>query len=160
MLNLSESNRGRLPGERRSRRDFLRVGTLGLTGLTLADLLRARAVGSEQSTPTKKTSVILLFLEGGASQFETFDPKNEAPVEIRSPLGSIPTRLPGVEFGSLFPQMAQVADRLAIVRSFTHSDGDHGGAAHWVKTGHPWPPEFFGKSGLRIKQLVQPNSWG
>ena len=154
MLNLSESNRGRLPGERRSRRDFLRVGTLGLTGLTLADLLRARAVGSEQSTPTKKTSVILLFLEGGASQFETFDPKNEAPVEIRSPLGSIPTRLPGVEFGSLFPQMAQVADRLAIVRSFTHSDGDHGGAAHWVKTGHPWPPEFFGKSGLRIKQLT------
>lgn len=50
--------------------------------------------------------------------------------------------------------MAQVADRLAIVRSFTHSDGDHGGAAHWVKTGHPWPPQFFGKSGLRIKQLT------
>ena len=154
VLNFIEKICGRRPGEQRSRRDVLEIGTLGLTGMTLADLLRARAHGTEQSTPTRKTSVILLFLEGGASQYETFDPKNEAPVEIRSPLDSISTRLPGVQFCSLFPQMAQVADRLAIVRSFTHSDGDHGGAAHWVKTGHPWPPPFFGTSGLRIKQLT------
>ena len=79
MLNLIEHNGVRRPGERWNRRDVLRIGTLGLTGLTLADLLRARADGAEQSTPTKKTSVILLFLEGGASQFETFDLTQEEP---------------------------------------------------------------------------------
>ena len=79
MLNLIEHNGVRRSGERWNRRDVLRIGTLGLTGLTLADLLRARADGAEQSMPTKKTSVILLFLEGGGSQFETFDLTQEEP---------------------------------------------------------------------------------
>ena len=138
----------------RNRRDFLKVGALGLTGLGLADLLRGRAMAAEGGRPMKKKSVILLFLEGGASQLETFDPKPDAPSGIRSPLGAIPTRLPGLQFGSLFPKMAQLTSKMAVVHSFTHSDGDHGGAAHWVKTGHPWPPPFFGQSGLRIPQLV------
>ena len=136
-----------------SRRQFLKIGGLGITGLTLADLLRARAVAAENGKPIHNKSVVLLFLEGGASQFETFDPKPAAPAEIRSPLGSIPTRLPGLQFGSLFPRLAQLADKMAIVHSFTHSDGDHGGAAHWVKTGHPWPPPFFGQSGVRVAQF-------
>ena len=117
------------------RREVLRVGGLSLIGLTLADLLKARAAAAESGRPAKKTSIVMLFLEGGASQFETFDPKPNAPSEYRGLLGSIPTSLPGVEFGGLFPKLARCADKMTIVRSFTHEDGDHGGAAHWVKTG-------------------------
>ncbi len=64
-------------------------------------------------------SVIFLFLHGGPSQFETFDPKMSAPAEIRSTTGEISTAIPGVTFGSTFPKLAQMADRLSIVRSFT-----------------------------------------
>jgi uncharacterized protein (DUF1501 family) len=128
------------------RREFLQVGTLALAGLALPDLLRARQTASASGLTTKDTSVILLWLDGGASHIETFDPKPDAPKEYRCIFGATPTRLPGVEFGGLFPKMAAVADRLAIVRSFVHRDGDHGGATHWVKTGYPWPPQFLGKA--------------
>ena len=149
MLHLNETCDSPLRG---GRREFFRAGGLSVLGLTLADLLRARAVAVENGRPAKKTSIVQLFLEGGASQLETFDPKRDAPSEYRGSLGSIPTSLPSVEFGGLFPKLAQLAHKMTIVRSFTHEDGDHGGAAHWVKTGHPWPPQFFGKSGLRIPQ--------
>jgi uncharacterized protein (DUF1501 family) len=130
-----------------SRRDFLKIGTLGLaTGSTLPHLLRARAAARESGPPQKKTSVILLFLAGGASQFETFDPKPEAPKEYRCVFDSTATTLPGVQFCSLLPRMARLTDKLAIVRSFTHKDGAHGGAVHWVKTGYSFSPEFFDKN--------------
>jgi uncharacterized protein (DUF1501 family) len=126
-----------------SRRDFLTVGSLGLFGgLSLADLLRLRAAGSTAARPKKNTSVILLFLDGGASHLETFDPKMEAPEEFRCLFGSTQTALRGVEFCSLLPKMAAVADKMAIVRSFTHADGGHAGGVHWVKTGYPYPPAF------------------
>jgi uncharacterized protein (DUF1501 family) len=129
-----------------TRREFLRIGTLSLAGLTLTDLLRARAGAMAEGQPTRDTSVILLFLDGGASQLETFDPKNDPPKEYRSLFGSVKTRIPGVEFGSQFPKMAALADRLSVVRTFVHTDGDHGGATHWVKTAYPWPAEFLGKA--------------
>jgi uncharacterized protein (DUF1501 family) len=131
-----------------SRRDFLKVGTLGLFGgLTLPQLLRQRAAAAEAGKSVKKTpAVVLLFLDGGASQFETFDPKMDAPQEYRCLFGSTKTPLAGIEFCSLLPKVSKLADKMAIVKSFTHKDGDHGGATHWVKTGYPWPPEFFGKA--------------
>jgi uncharacterized protein (DUF1501 family) len=129
-----------------SRREFLQAGTLALGGLTLADLLRARAGAAQQGRPVRQTSVILLFLDGGAPQHETFDPKPDAPQEYRSVFGSIPTRLPGVRFGTHFPRLAACNDRLSVVRTITHGDGDHGGATHWMKTGKPWPPEFLGRA--------------
>src|SRR5262249_57355432 len=129
-----------------SRREFMQVGTLGLFGLTLPQLLRARAAAAEAGKAKKNISIVLLFLDGGASQFETFDPKMEAPQEYRSLFGSTQTTLPGHDFCSLLPKMATLTDKMAIVKSFTHKDGDHGGATHWVKTGYPWPPEFFGKA--------------
>lgn len=130
-----------------TRRDFLKVGTLGaFGGLTLADLLRSRAQAGLEGRSNKHLSVVLLFLDGGASQFETFDPKMEAPQEYRCLFGSTKTSLPGVDFCSLLPKIAKRARDMAIVKSFTHRDGDHGGATHWVKTGYPWPPEFFGKA--------------
>src|SRR4029079_167040 len=70
-------------------------------------------------------SVIFLFLHGGPSQFETFDPKMSAPADIRSTTGEIATSIPGVTFGSSFPKLARLADRLAIVRSFTTGDANH-----------------------------------
>jgi hypothetical protein len=101
-----------------SRREFLRIGALGLGGLTLPQLLGARALAAGNKSITTDKSVIFLFLFGGPSQFETFDPKLSAPDGIRTVSGEIATSLPGVTFGSSFPQLAKRADKLAIVRSY------------------------------------------
>jgi uncharacterized protein (DUF1501 family) len=151
MLNLTDRPRGR-KCDGTSRREFLQAGTLALAGLTLPDLLRARAAARQAGRTVRDTSVVLLFLDGGASQLETFDPKTEVPKEYRSLFGAIPTALPGVRFGSQFPQLARRADRLAVLRTLTHKDGDHGGATHWMKTGRPWPPEALGKAAIIPQQ--------
>src|SRR5262249_43963143 len=101
-----------------SRREFLRIGTLGLGGLSLPHLLGARALAAGSRPVTTGKSVIFLFMFGGPSQFETFDPKMNVPDGIRTVTGEIPTALPGVTFGSSFPQLARRADRLAVVRSY------------------------------------------
>src|SRR5438309_8219241 len=115
-----------------SRRDFLKVGALGLGGLTLPDLLRARAADAARGQPTKRTSVVWLWLGGGPTHVETFDPKMSAPAEFRSIVGATPTTLPGVQIGGVFPKMAAKADKLAFVRSFAHTNSGHGGGSHWV----------------------------
>ncbi|MDR3623137.1 MAG: DUF1501 domain-containing protein [Paludisphaera borealis] len=113
---------------RHNRRAFLRIGgsaALGAGGLTLSDLaaLRARA----ETVPGVLTgkSVIFLFLHGGPSQFETFDPKMGMPVGIRSATGEIGTKLPGVTFGQSLPRLAALADRMNIVRSYVPGDANH-----------------------------------
>src|SRR5580698_5665310 len=103
-----------------TRRDFLKVGALGLGGMMLPDLLRARAADKAQGKPTKNTSVVWLWLGGGPTQIETFDPKMSAPSEFRSVVDAVKTSVPGVEFGGIFPQMAEHADKMAVVRSFAH----------------------------------------
>jgi uncharacterized protein (DUF1501 family) len=105
-----------------SRRDFLRVGALGLGALTLPNLLAARAAAP---SAVRDKSVVLLFLQGGPPQHETFDPHMEAPEEYRCATGEIQTALPGVTFGSTFPRMAKIADRLAVVRSYQSRNGGH-----------------------------------
>lgn len=107
------------------RRDFLRIGSLGLGGWALSDLMAARASAVETQRPVTDKSVVFLFLHGGPSQIETFDPKMDAPAEIRSATGEIPTTIPGVTFGSSFPRLASLAQRLAIVRSYRTGDGNH-----------------------------------
>jgi uncharacterized protein (DUF1501 family) len=151
MLDLVRARATRPKCDGTSRREFLQIGTLGMFGLALPELLRAQAA-TVDTAPRRKRSVILLFLDGGASQLETFDPKIDAPVEYRSLFGVTKTALPGVEFGGQFPKMAALADRMSIVRTFTHEDGDHGGATHWVKTGYPWPPQFLGKAPIIPQQ--------
>src|SRR5271165_2853652 len=94
-----------------TRRDFLKVGALGLGGLMLPDLLRARARAAAQGQQTRNTSVIWLWLGGGPTQVETFDPKPDAPVEFRSTVGCVDTCLPGVQFGGVFPELARNADK-------------------------------------------------
>src|SRR5208283_861196 len=109
-----------------TRRDFLKVGALGLTGLALPDLLRARAAAASTGQLTKNTSVVWLWLGGGPTHVETFDPKMSAPAEFRSTVGAVPTNVPGIEIGAVLPKMARVADRMAFVRSFAHRNSGHG----------------------------------
>jgi hypothetical protein len=120
-----------------SRRNFLRIGTLGLAGLALPELcaLRARAA-SERRHLTDK-SVVFLFLNGGPSQFETFDPKMTAPAEIRSITGEVATSIPGVTFGASFPKLGALAQKLAVVRSFKTGNGGHDGGLSILSGGNP-----------------------
>lgn len=109
-----------------ARREFLRIGALGFGGgLTLPQLLAARAQAATAGRVVRDTSVVLLFLQGGPSHIELFDPKMSAPIEIRSTTGEVATSLPGVTFGGTFPQMARLADKLAIVRSYASQNADH-----------------------------------
>lgn len=107
------------------RREFLRVGGLGLGGLQLSSLLQNKAHAAETARAIKDMSVIFLFLHGGPSQTETFDPKMTAPVGIQSATGELQTSIPGITFGGTFPRLAQLANKLSIVRSFQTGDGNH-----------------------------------
>jgi uncharacterized protein (DUF1501 family) len=112
-------------GRSLNRRAFLSIGGLTLGGLSLADLLAAQArAGSDKRLITDK-SVIFLFLHGGPSQIETFDPKMSAPIEFRSVTGETNTKLPGVTFGATFAKLAALADKLTVVRSYVAGDGNH-----------------------------------
>lgn len=112
------------PDSRYGRREFLRVGGLALGGLTLADLLASRAAAETGRLTTGK-SVIFLFMHGGPSQIETFDPKMTAPEGVRSATGEIATAIPGVTFGSTFPKLAARAKQFAVVRSYATGDANH-----------------------------------
>jgi uncharacterized protein (DUF1501 family) len=116
------------------RRDFLRVGALGLGGLTLPWLLSRRAWAAEHGA-VRDRAVVLLFLSGGASHIETFNPNLAAPSPYCSLTGGVQTSLPGVAFGGTFPLLSQHAHEMAVVRSFQHSIGGHVEAIRHVLTG-------------------------
>ena len=101
----------------------MHVGSVG--ALTLADRLALAAKHHTGKNVLKDRTVIFLFLHGGPSQLETFDPKMTAPSEIRSATGELTTRTPGITFGGTFPHLAQRSDKLTIVRSFTTGSGIH-----------------------------------
>jgi hypothetical protein len=132
-----------------TRRDFLKVGALGMGGLMLPDLLRARATAKQIGQPTRNTSVVWLWLGGGPTHVETFDPKMSAPMEFRSTVGAVQTNVPGIELGGVFPEMARVADKMAFVRSFAHRNSGHGGGTHWVMTGYDFPPADNGAAPIK-----------
>ncbi|MCZ6795509.1 MAG: DUF1501 domain-containing protein [Planctomycetota bacterium] len=119
-----------------SRRAFIKVGFLGLGGLTLPRLLEARSEAAKRGSRSRSTSVIYLELAGGPSQFETYDPKPDAPREVRGPFGVVPTRLPGVYFSELMAEQARVADKLAVVRSIHHDRSSHDPSSHLSQTGY------------------------
>ena len=117
------------------RRGFLRVGALGAAGLALPDVLRARAGEGKPDG-----SVILIFLAGGPSHLETYDPKPGAPAEYRGPFGAIPTNVAGIQLSELLPRHARIADKFAIVRSCAHENPAHEGGKKRVLTGHQTRP--------------------
>jgi hypothetical protein len=119
---------------RLSRRTFVKVGGLGLAGFTLPQLLRAEAgrTGGHRATAR---SVILLFQFGGPSHLDTFDPKPDAPREIRGEFAVIPTRVSGVRVTEHLPRLARLADRYALIRSVHHNRSNHNSGAYYSLTG-------------------------
>ena len=153
--------------EETSRREFLKVGSLGLTGFGLPSLLQQRAEAADKGQPVKDTSVVWIWLGGGATHIETFDPKMDAPSEFRSVVGSVSTSIPGVEIGGLLPNLAQMANRMAFVRSFAHGNSGHGGGTHYVMTGTDHPAAdagvgpikpSFGAIASRVRGTNNPES--
>ena len=118
-----------------SRWAFLQAGVLSAAGLNLTDLVRLRAAAAA-SDRRPATAVILFWLGGGPSQFETYDPKPAAPAEIRGTFSSIPTTVPGVRFCELLPLQARLMHRLAVVRSIAHTTANHATGAEWLLTGY------------------------
>lgn len=108
-----------------SRRDFLRIGSLTLGGLALPSLLASQASALGRADYVRDKSVVFLFLQGGPSHIEFFDPKMTAPSEIRSVTGEIPTAHAGVTFGGTFPQLAKLAKKFSIVRSYGSQNAGH-----------------------------------
>jgi hypothetical protein len=128
-----------------TRRDFIQLGLGGTLGLGFCDLLRLRANGAEaigKAAPKlagKNVNCILVWMDGGPSHYETFDPKPDAPSEIRGEFKAIPTKVPGIQFSECVPHLAGVADKVSIVRSIWHKDPNHGGGNHYMMTGAPTP---------------------
>ena len=129
-----------------ARREMLRAGGLGLLGLSLSDLLDPRAArATDALTPGggKAKSCIVLFLMGGPPQHSTWDPKPDAPAEVRGEIGPIATKLPGVQFGALMPKLAGLADKLAILRAVSTGDNAHSSSGYYMLTGRPHAPMNF-----------------
>ncbi len=131
--------RKRLNCEGISRRDGLRLGLGGLVSGGLSGALRASAATTSATGSVKKQAdaCILVWLDGGPSHYETFDPKPEAPAEIRGEFSAIATQTPGIHFSQPMKRLAAISDELAIVRSIRHDQGNHGAGNHYMMTGAP-----------------------
>src|SRR3954453_2449666 len=106
------------------RREFLRAGLAAFGALSLPALFRLRAE-APLPEPRERTAVIVVWLRGGASHLETYDPKPDAPSEYRGPFKAISTRVNGLRVGELLPRHAKIADRFTLLRSVAHDGGGH-----------------------------------
>jgi hypothetical protein len=125
------------------RREWLRIGGLGALGLSLPSLLQSQAQGkssTSQRSPSKAKACIVLFHVGGPAQHETWDPKPDAPAEIRGDLKPIASSIPGLHVGELMPRMARLANRCAILRAVSTNDNAHSSSGYWMLTGVPHAP--------------------
>jgi hypothetical protein len=142
-----------------TRREWLRIGGLGLFGLTMPELLRARAneaaapAGLERSFGKAKACIVLFFL-GGPPQHETWDPKPDAPPEVRGDLRPIASALPGLLVGELMPRTARVADKLCVLRAVSTGDNAHSSSGYYMTTGRPHTP-----MGVENAKTGAPNDW-
>ena len=147
---------------RMNRRGFLTVGTIGLGGLTLADVLRIEARADQKTyaaIAAKADSVIHIFLPGGIAHQETFDPKPFAPIEYRGDMGSIPTKIEGERFSQTLPQTAQIADKLTVIRSMTHGEAAHERGTHNMFTGYrPSPALQYPSMGSVVSHEFGPKN--
>ncbi len=118
------------------RREFLRAGMAGFASLSLPELIALRSK-AQAGASTERTALLVVWLQGGASHLETYDPKPDAPAEVRGPYGSIATNVEGIRIGELLPLQAQLADRYSILRSLTHTGFCHQQGNQQMFTGHP-----------------------
>ena len=123
--------------ESMTRRDGIKLGLGALIGGGLVDALRLRGLAGSAAAPARKTSCILIWMDGGPSHYETFDPKPDAPQGIRGDFKPIATKVPGIRFAEPMTKLAGIADKLAIVRSIQHNQGNHGAGNHYMMTGAP-----------------------
>ena len=138
---------------RPDRRDFLRSTILGSAGLGL--LGRLPALTHTGRRAARAQAVIQVHLGGGLSHIDTFDPKPDAPVEVRGPFGTVRTKIAGEVFSDQLPRLAQVADRLTVVRSFTHTEADHDRGTHSILTGYqPSPAITYPSFGAVVAQQL------
>jgi hypothetical protein len=122
------------------RREFLRIGLSGFAALSFPGLLQLRAQTSPKAA-SPKTAVILVWLRGGASHLETYDPKPDAPSEFRGVFGAIPTKVPGMQISELLPRHAKIADKFTLLRSMAHTGGGHPAGSLQMLTGDPDPQD-------------------
>src|SRR5206468_220186 len=124
-----------------ARRDFLQLGLGAVMGLGFTDLLRRRAVAAEivGKASLPQVNCILIWLDGGPSHFESFDPKPDAPQEVRGEFKPMKTAVPGIHFSEVIPKLAAAADKFTVIRSVCHHDPNHGGGNHYMMTGAPTP---------------------
>lgn len=163
-----------------SRRDLLRVGGAGMLGLSLGNLLRLRANAQQHATGAgragwgKAKSVILVYLQGGPSHIDLWDPKPDAPEKVRSVFKPISTKIPGVHFTEILPQLAQMNDKFTMIRSMSYSPNglfNHTAAIYQMMTGYttdkvspsgqlepPSPKDFpnFGSQIVRLRPTSEP----
>src|SRR5947209_12415165 len=144
-----------------SRRSFLKVGALGLGGLTLPGLLRARAAQSPGST---RKSVILIWQAGGPSHIDMYDLKPNAPAEVRGEFKPISTNVPGIQIGEHLPHQAKIFDKLSVVRSAFHTNAGHGMGSQWMQTGYQATIEvndnIYPSTGSVVAKMKGPNDPG
>ncbi len=137
-----------------TRRGLLRAGVLAPLGLGLADWLRIRALASTPQQGGRATACILIWLGGGASHIDTFDPKPDSPSEVRGEFSAIATATPGVSISEVLPNLARRTPQLAIIRSLTSPESDHDRAAHHVLTGYrPSPALIYPSLGSAVTKL-------
>jgi uncharacterized protein (DUF1501 family) len=118
-----------------NRRSFVKAGILGTAGLTLAQLLRSEA-RANQNQPTRLTSVIILWMRGGPSHIDMWDPKPDAPAEYRGEFGVMDTNVPGITLSDMLPQCARMMDKWSIIRSLHHHDAGHSSGDQICFTGY------------------------
>jgi hypothetical protein len=136
-----------------TRREWLRAGSLGALGLSLPGLLRARAAAAGRPRPRAR-SCILLCLLGGPPQHETWDPKPDAPAEIRGPFRPIASTLPGLRVGELMPRTARLTHRCAVLRAVSTRDNAHSSSGYYMLTGQPHQPP-----NVENARPGAPNNW-
>jgi uncharacterized protein (DUF1501 family) len=119
-----------------SRRDCLKLGLSGLFAGGLVGALRATATAAV-SPSRKAKACILIWMDGGPSHYETFDPKPDAPQEFRGQFDAIATKTAGVRFSQHMQRLASISDKFAVIRSIRHDQGNHGAGNHYMMTGAP-----------------------
>jgi hypothetical protein len=140
-----------------NRRRLLQIGGIGALGLGLPELLRAGAP-APGSRRGREKSCIFIVQYGGASHIDSFDPRPDAPDEMRGPYRPIATSVPGVRVGELLPRLARMADLFCLVRSMTHGNGGHDGGMHVCMTGHSSPKEqtpYYGSIMAKLRPATR-----
>lgn len=145
--------------DRITRREWLRVGGLGAFGLSAGSLRSAHAAqpaatGELAASFGKAKRCIVLFMLGGPPQHETWDPKPQAPTEIRGDFGTIATATPGYHVGELMPQTAKLTEQIAVLRAMATDDNAHSSSGYWMLTGRPHSPK-----GQENALPGAPNNW-